>query len=54
MGEKQARERVYSQITDAERLRYAKFHYDTSAPWEHNRELIDRELRSLRDRGLLR
>lgn len=48
LGEKQARERVSSQITDEERLKYASFHYDTSAPWEYNQSLIDYELRSLR------
>ncbi len=39
---KSARARVFSQIDDTERLKYASFHYDTSNTWEYNRGVIDR------------
>ena len=50
----QAEERINMQITDEERLKYAKFWYNTIKPFKENKSLINKELQRLKLEGKLK
>eukprot|EP00826_Nyctotherus_ovalis_P002143 TRINITY_DN10404_c0_g1_i11.p2 TRINITY_DN10404_c0_g1~~TRINITY_DN10404_c0_g1_i11.p2 ORF type:complete len:119 (+),score=37.04 TRINITY_DN10404_c0_g1_i11:99-455(+) len=54
LPKEQAEKRALSQIADEERLKYAKFWYNTAKPFEDNIKLVHKELERLKNQGKLR